>query len=55
MCFLGENTLKLRPAPDTKQAAGVGQEQHKAARVNPRKGRLIIRNLSFKALSPEIL
>jgi hypothetical protein len=48
--------LKLRPAPDTKQAAPVGQEQHKAAaRVNPKKGRLIIRNLSFKALSPEIL
>jgi hypothetical protein len=48
--------LKLRPAPDTKQAAAVGQEQqHKVTRVNPRKGRLIIRNLSFKALSPEIL
>ena len=61
LVFEGENELKLRPAPDTKQANSTAQElnnshqQHqKAARVNPRKGRLIIRNLSFKATEASI-
>jgi RNA recognition motif-containing protein len=51
----GEHELKLRPAPDTKQTGngppqgGSSSPEKKVARVNPRKGRLIVRNLSFKA------
>ncbi len=46
----------MRLAPDSKQKDSVPTSKHndsgnahKAARANPRKGRLIIRNLSFKA------